>query len=113
MKEIKAYVHRSRVAQVIEAVQSTQAWRSRQGDAGQHNLTVYGVHGFLAPVDEAERHYSMDLGQEVVHEFKLELHCEDGDVAELTAAIRAAARTGQARAGWIVVVDIGSAEAIR
>ena len=40
MKEIKAYVHRSRAAQVIAAVQSTQAWSNRHGDAGQHNLTL-------------------------------------------------------------------------
>ena len=113
MKEIKAYVHRSRVADVIEAIKTSPAWTARRGDAGQHNLTVYAVQGSLAPVDESERHYSIDLGQEVVNEFKLELHCEDDDVAELTASIRAAARTGQSRAGWLYVVDIVSAQVIR
>lgn len=113
MKEIKAYVHRTRVAAVIEAVKSTTAWTARRGDAGQHNLTVYAVQGSLAPIDNSERRYSLELGQEVVHEYKLELHCEDGDVAELIAAMRAAGKTGQARAGWIYVVDIVSAEAIR
>jgi len=113
MKEIKAYVHRSRVAAVIEAVKSTGAWVARRGDAGQHNLTMYAVQGSLAPLDESERHYSIALGQEVVNEFKLELHCDDEDVAELTGAIHAAGRTGQSRAGWIYVIDIVSAEPIR
>lgn len=113
MKEIKAYLHRSRVADVIEAVRATAAWTARHGDAGQHNLTVYAVQGTLSPQDNTERRYSLELGQEVVHEFKLELHCADEDVAEISAAIRAAARTGQARAGWIYVVDIVSAEVIR
>ncbi|MFY9514587.1 MAG: hypothetical protein WAQ05_26770 [Rubrivivax sp.] len=31
--------------------------------------------GSLSPVGQAEQHYSLDLGQEVVNEFKLELHC--------------------------------------
>ena len=39
MKEIKAYVHRSRVADVLEAVKATNAW------AGQHNLTAVGMAG--------------------------------------------------------------------
>lgn len=106
MKEIKAYVHRSRVADVIEALRTV-------GAAGMQNLTVYAVQGSLPPLDDSERHYSIDLGQEVIEEFKLELHCEDGDVPALTDAIRAAARTGQKRAGWICVVDIVSAQAIR
>lgn len=112
MKEIKAYVHRSCLAGVIDAVKATAAWTTRRGDAGQHNLTVYAVQGSLTPLDDQERHYSVDLGQEVVNEFKLELHCEDGDVGEITAAIQAAGRTGQQRAGWIYVVDIVSAQAI-
>jgi len=112
MKEIKAYVHRARVADVIQAIQATRAWATREGDAGQHNLTVYAVQGSLVPIDDAERHYSVDLGQEVVNEFKLELHCQDDEVTEVVAAVHAAGRTGQARAGWIYVVDIVSATAI-
>ena len=73
---------------------------------------MYAVQGSLLLLDDAERRYSVDLGQEVVNEFKLELHCEDQDVAELVAAIASSARTGQARAGWIYVVDIVSASAI-
>lgn len=105
-------MHRARVTDVIEAVKSTHAWTARKDDAGQHNLTAYAVQGSLLPLDDAERHYSVDLGQEVVNEFKIELHCEDTDVAELVEAIRSAGVTGQSRSGWIYVVDIVAAAAI-
>ena len=45
------------------------------------------VKGSLLPLDAAERHYSVDLGNEVVNEYKLELHCNDVDVDELVAEI--------------------------
>ena len=45
----------------------------------------------------------MDLGDEVVNEYKIELLCEDGEVDELSTALVAAARTGQAVAGWVTV----------
>ena len=111
MKEIKAYVHRNRVADVIAALKGSPAWNASQAGR-QHNLTLYMVKGSLLPLDDAERRYSVDLGEEVVDEYKLELHCEDGQVDELVQAISAAARTGQASAGWVYVVDIVRAESI-
>ena len=54
----------------------------------------------------------MDLGDEVVNEYKLELLCEDNEVEPLKAAITAAACTGQAVAGWITVIDVVSATPI-
>ena len=54
----------------------------------------------------------MDLGDEVVNEYKLEVLCEDSEVEPLTAAITAAARTGQTVAGWITVIDVVSATPI-
>ena len=56
--------------------------------------------------DSTEQHYSMDLGDEVVNEYKLELLCDDNEVDEIVAALQAAARTGQAVAGWITVTDL-------
>ena len=105
MKEIKAYVHRGRVADVIAALKASPAWGNAR-QAGQHNLAVYLVKGSLMPLDDEERHYSLDLGDEVVNEYKLELLCEDGDVDALALTIADAARTGQAQAGWITVSDI-------
>lgn len=108
MKEIKAYVHRSRIADVIAALKDSPAWGGVRGGR-RHNLAVYIVKGSLVPLDSDEQHYSMDLGDEVVNEYKLELLCEDSEVEALAAALTAAARTGQAIAGWITVIDVVSA----
>lgn len=107
MKEIKAYIHRNRIADVISALKSSVAWTAV--GSGEHNLTAYMVKGSLVPLAEGERRYSIDLGDEVVNEYKLELHCADDHVDELVKIIVAAGRTGQANSGWVYVVDIVSA----
>ena len=111
MKEIKAYVHSSRIADVIAAIKDSPAWGGKAG-AKRHNLAAYLVKGSLVPLDGNEKHYSMDLGDEVVNEYKLELLCEDSEVEALSAALMDAARTGQAVAGWITVIDVVSATPI-
>ena len=111
MKEIKAYVHSNRVAAVIAALKGSSAWGDDAGGR-QHNLTLYIVKGSLTPLHEAERRYSIELGDEVVNEYKLELHCNDESVDEFVKVIAASARTGQAGAGWIYVTDVGYAQAI-
>lgn len=108
MKEIKAYVHASRIADVIAALKDNPAW----GGERRHNLAVYVVKGSLLALDNDEKHYSMDLGDEVINEYKLELLCEDGEVETLSAALMTAARTGQSVAGWITVIDVVSATPI-
>lgn len=105
MKEIKAYVHSSRVADVIAALKDCPAWGSVRAGR-RHNLAVYVVKGSLLPLGPDEQHYSMDLGDEVVNEYKLELLCEDTEVDEIVDTLVAAARTGQSNAGWITVSDI-------
>ena len=54
MKEIKAYVHRNRVADVIAALKASPAWNASK-TGRQHNLTLYMVKGSLLPLDDAER----------------------------------------------------------
>ena len=76
-------------------------------------LAIYMVKGSIMPLDNDERHYSLDLGDEVVNEYKLELLCEDTDVDELVSAICTAARTGQPNAGWVTVTDITQAVPIQ
>src|SRR5690348_7427903 len=110
MKEVKAYVHSSRIGAVVAALKESSAWSS--AESSDHNLTVYMVKGSLLPQAEGERHYSLDLGDEVINEYKLELYCHDAQVDELIGAIRAAGRTGQANAGWVYVADIISATPI-
>ena len=111
MKEVKAYVHSSRVADVIAALKISPAWGGQRAGR-RHNLAVYVVKGSIMPLDSGEQHYSMDLGDEVVNEYKLELLCEDVEVDEIVAAIQASARTGQAVAGWITVTEVVQAIAI-
>lgn len=105
MKEVKAYVHRTRVADVIAALKDSPAWGGERGNR-RHNLAVYIVKGSMMPLDSGEQHYSIDLGDEVVNEYKLELLCEDTEVDEIVDTLVAAARTGQSNAGWITVSDI-------
>ena len=111
MKEIKAYVHASRIADVIAGLKGSAVWGDPNDD--EHNLAVYVVKGSLVPLDDAERHYSLELGEEIINEYKVELHCHDDDVPALVDVIRRTARTGSAVAGWIYVMDIASAEPIR
>lgn len=107
MKEIKAYIHRNRVAEVIGALKNSEAWTAM--GSGEHNLTAYMVKGSLIPLDEGERRFSVELGDEVINEYKLELHCSEEHVDELVKIIVASARTGRANSGWVYVVDIASA----
>ena len=111
MKEIKAYVHRDRIADVIAAVKDCPAWGGTRG-VRRHNLAAYVVKGSLVPLDSNERHFVMDLGDEVINEYKLELLCEDDEADAIVDALVAAARTGQTVAGWVTVSDLSRAVAI-
>jgi nitrogen regulatory protein P-II 1 len=112
MKEIKAYVQKERIADVIDALKNSSVWGGVGGDTA-HNLAVYLVRGLVAAADDEHRHYSMELGDEVVNEFKLELICLDAEVGELIRVIAAAARTGGPDAGWITVGDLEQAVRIQ
>lgn len=104
MKQIQAYVHRDRLADVVAALKDCTAWGGARGSR-RHNLAAYVVQGL--PTNTADDpHFSMELGDEVVKEFKLELICEDAEVQEFVDAIRLAARTGQSVGGWVTVSDL-------
>lgn len=99
MQEVKAFVHRSRVADIVEALSS----------AGFRRLSIVDAQGLLPALDRKEQHYSVEIGQKVITEAKLEVVCEDDlRTAEAVALIREHAKTGQADAGWILVCDIRS-----
>jgi len=100
MKEIKAFIHRNRAADVIRALKR----------AGHSNLSVVDVKGMLAALDEREREYSIELGEETITEVKLELVCEDENrAAEAVRLIQENAKTGQPEAGWIYISEIQAA----
>lgn len=110
MKEIKAYVHRNRIAEVVSSLKESAVWAVAAG--GEHNLTVYMVKGTLVPLDDRERQFSVDVGDEMINEYKLELHCADEHAQDLVEIIRVAGRTGHRNSGWIYVADIQQALAI-
>jgi len=91
-REIKAFIHRNRVADVVDALYQ----------AGFRNLTVIDVQGLLKALDSKEQRYSVEIGQKVITEVKLELVCTGDDRMQLAIdLIREHARTGQKHAGWI------------
>ena len=100
MKEVKAFVHRNRIADVVGALSS----------AGYRNLSVIDVHGLLRALDTQEQQYSGEIGQKVITEVKLELVCEnESRTAEAVSLIREHAKTGQTNAGWIYISEIQGA----
>ncbi len=100
MKEIKAFIHRNRIADVLRALEK----------AGFRNLSIIDVKGMLKALDAQEQEYSIDLGEKVITEVKLELVCEDEQrTAEAVRIIQENARTGQSEAGWIYISDIQAA----
>ncbi len=97
MREIKAFVHRNRIADVVNALSA----------AGFRNLSVIDVQGLLRALDNKEQQYSVEIGQKVVTQVKLELVCEgESQTAEAVALIREHAVTGQPEAGRIYVSEI-------
>ena len=96
-REIKAFIHRNRVADVVDALYQ----------AGFRNLTVIDVQGLLKALDSKEQRYSVEIGQKVITEVKVELVCAGDDRTEQAVElIRKHARTGQAHAGWIYVTGL-------
>lgn len=97
--EIKAFIHRNRIADVVSALSS----------AGFRNLSVIDVQGLLRALDNKEQQYSVAIGRKVITEVKLELVCDNETrTAEAVALIREHAKTGQPDAGWVYISEIQS-----
>lgn len=96
MKEIKAFIHRNRIADVVHALKA----------AGFRNISVIDVKGMLKALDAQEQRYSIEIGEKVITEVKLELVCPADQVDQAVTLIRDNARTGQKNAGWVYVSDI-------
>lgn len=91
MKEVKAYVHRARAADIVQALEA----------AGFKNLSIVDVKGFLRALNEREQGYSIELGERVVSQVKIEVFCEDHQAEHAASIIRQFGRTGQTLAGWV------------
>jgi len=112
MKEIKAYIHNHRIADVIRALKESELCNT-DGTPGCHNLAVVPVKVPFKAMGSSEQHYSIELAEVVVNEFKLELVCEDQQVDELVNLIGRVSHTSQTEAGWIYVSEVVSATVIR
>ena len=99
MKQIKAFVHRNRVGDLIHALDA----------AGFRRVSLFDVKGLLRALSTREQEYSVELGEKVISEVQIEVFCEDTDVAKATDIIRRVARTGHADGGWIYVSAIEQA----
>jgi len=99
MNEIKAFIHRNRIADVVHALKA----------AGFRNLSVIDVKGMLKALAPQEQEYSIEIGERVITEVKLELVCKTDEVARAVEIIRTNARTGQRTAGWVYVSAIEAA----
>lgn len=105
MKQIKAFVHRNRVGDLLHALDA----------AGYRRVSLFDVKALLRALSAREQEYSVELGEKVVSEVQIEVFCEDGDVDAATELIRRVGSTGHRDAGWIYVsslelaIPIGSA----
>lgn len=112
MKEVKAYVRQHRISDVLEALRNSGLCGLREG-SGCHNITVSQVQRPQAGADPSQQHYSIDLAEPVVSEFRLELICQDELATPLAEVIADAASTGHPDAGWIIVSDVQRAVSIK
>ena len=100
MKEIKAFIHQNRAADVVHALHSSGFCSTGC------NLSLTDVAGTLKSLGSKERSFSVEFGESLINEVKMELVCEDDQVDNAIELIRDHARTGQAISGWIYVSDI-------
>lgn len=102
MKQLKAFVHRNRCADVLRGLEV----------AGFERISLLDVKGTLHALSARELSYSVDFGGPIVSEMQIELFCEDGDVARALEIFRREGGTGRAEAGWVYVSGIEQAVVI-
>ena len=99
MKQIKAFVHRNRVSDLIHELEA----------AGFKRLSLFDVKGLLRALSAREQQYSVEFGDQVVNEVQMELFCKSEDVAKAVDIFRRVGRTGRAEAGWVYVSNVDQA----
>lgn len=99
MKQIKAFVHRNRVSDLIHALEA----------AGFQRLSLFDVKGLLRALSAREQEYSVAFGDQVISEVQMELFCEDAEVDRAVEIFRRVGRTGRQHAGWIYVSVVDAA----
>ena len=102
MKQIKAFVHRNRVSDLVHALEA----------GGFKRLSLFDVKGLLRALSAREQQYSVEFGDQVISEVQMELFCEDIDVARAVEIFQRVGRTGRVEAGWVYVSNVEQAVAI-
>lgn len=102
MKQIKAYIHRHRAADLLH----------RLGAGGFDRISVFDVKGLLTALNRREQQYSVEFGEPIVNELQIEMFCADGDVPRAVELFRLYGRTGQTDAGWVYVLPVEAAHRI-
>jgi nitrogen regulatory protein P-II 1 len=95
LKVITVYMHKHRTAAVVDALVAS----------GIDRIALSAASGMLSALGDEGHSFSVELGAEVLREARLEIICEDHELAALVSLVRLNARTGQAVAGYIVVTD--------
>lgn len=104
MKEIKAYVRRFIVEDVIRALRK----------AGAHRLAAIDVEGLADELVGEEKEISSELGSTYTPMVKLELICDKKDVERFVNEIKKVACTGGRKGdGIIAVSSLDDARGIR
>ena len=96
MKEIKAFVHRGRAADVVHALV----------DARFTHLSLTDVKGTLQALTNAEKDYSVEFGESVITEVKVEIVCEAERVDGALEILRKFGHSSRS-SGWAYVIDVG------
>ncbi|WP_211219348.1 hypothetical protein [Thermomonas fusca] len=65
MKQIKAFVHRNRVSDLIHALEA----------GGFKRLSLFDVKGLLRALSAREQQYSVEFGDQVISEVQMEWRC--------------------------------------
>lgn len=102
MKQIKAFIHRNRVSDLIHALES----------AGFRRLSLFDVKGLLRALSAREQQYSVEFGDQVISEVQMELFCDDKDVPRAVDIFRLVGRTGRPEAGFVYVSNVEQVFAI-
>ncbi|MFA6180349.1 MAG: P-II family nitrogen regulator [Candidatus Methylopumilus sp.] len=104
MKEIKAFIHDHRVSDVLLAIKE-------EDSSGMQisNFAVFPVQVLLHETELKEARYSVNLGETVINEFKIEILCHEEAVANLVEVIQRVGHAGDHEEGWIIVTDVLSA----
>lgn len=103
MQEIKAYLRKEKVNDVVRALR----------DAGVARMTITHVWSLGSGVDPEDFRVSFETGTQYTDKAKLEFVCAEPDVDVLVTIIESHGRTGDRGDGIIFVSPVGRAVKIR